>query len=603
MTTPPPSAGVSASRNGAWRFGVIAAATLAVYWPACRGGWLWDDGLEIVENPLLRADTGWWKCWTAPAGLDYLPLKTSLQWLEWHAWGAWPLGYHAVNVFLHLLGACLLWRVLAQLGVKAAWWGGLLFAVHPAAVESVAWISEFKNVLALPPLLLAFSAYLEFEASDRSGRRALMAGAAWFAAALLCKGSAVMFPVCLLVYAWWRRGTLTRADVAGAMPFFLLSLVCGLVTVEFQWHRAMATVAVGGEWGAHIAQSGWTLLAYLCTAFFPVHLAPVYGPIERDWPWLPWVLFAMGFAVCWSRRNGWGRHAGFAGAWFVLNLVPVLGFIPMAYLRVSPRADHLAYLALAGWAGGMAAALGALYSRGASQGWSAAWKWAAAVCIAAFAWDARSYAGKFRSEDALWTYAAARQPDAWVARANFGKVLLGRGQFGPAEAEFAAAAGHQPQAAEVRANWGDALERLNRPADALAQYQESVRLDPRFAGGHYNLGRAWLQRGEISHAVSELRAAVALDPDYAAAHNNLGLALARAGDRSAAEAEFRAALKIAPVFPEAHLNLGNIYFRNSRPAEALAEYRAALRDDPGYLPARHNLEAVEAFQAQSPSPR
>jgi tetratricopeptide (TPR) repeat protein len=667
---------------------VIAAATLVVFWPALCGGWLWDDGLEITDNPLLRQAGGWWREWTAPAGLDYLPLKGSLQWIEWQCWGAQPLGYHAVNVGLHLLGALLLWRVLAQLGVAAAWWGGLLFAVHPAVVESVAWVSEFKNVVALPPLLLSLSAFLKFDAARwiapnpavervvpnalRVPRAWLAAAVGWFAVALLCKASAVMFPVCLLVYIGWRRGRIGWADLAATAPFFLLSALCGVVTWEFQWHRAMATVPIAGEWRAHIAQSGWTLLAYLRTAFMPVHLAPVYGA-GPGWllsansllgqgfggragraglGWMPWLAVAMGFAWCWHRRAGWGRHAGFAGAWFVLNLLPVLGFIPMAYLRVSPRADHLEYLALAGWAGGMAAAWGAIrawVSAGRAQPPGAlaepkaqlagpevpladpktqparpavalavpkaqparpeaaiqliALQVSAALVVLVFVAASRSYAARFRSEEALWTYGAAREPNAWLARSNLGKLRLDQGRLDAAQTELAAAARLQPQSAEVRSNWGNALERLNRPAEALAQYQEAVRLDPRFAGVHYNLGRAWLQRGRLPAALAELRTAVTLDPDYAAAHNNLGVALARSGDLPTAEAEYRTALRIAPAFPEAHLNLGNAYFRDRRIDDAVAEYRAALHADPGYAAAQHNLDAVLAYQAQHPAAR
>ena len=630
-----------------WGAAVIAAAVLVVFWPALHGGWLWDDGLEITNNPLLRDAGGWWKAWTAPQGLDYLPLKGSLQWIEWHLWGPHPLGYHVMNVGLHAIGALLLWRVLAQLGVAAAWWGGLLFAIHPAVVESVAWISEFKNVVSLPPLLLAWTAFLRFDASGRTRWGCLAAALGWFAASLLCKASGVMLPVLLLVYVWWRRGRIGWADVGAAAPFFVLSLLCGLVTLEFQWHRAMATVApVAGEWQAQVAQAGWTLLAYMRTAFFPLHLAPVYAPWLSSWPaWIPWCAVGAVAAICWIYRAIWGRHAGFAGAWFLLNLLPVLGFIPMAYLRVSPRADHLEYLALAGWAGGMAALLGLLQSaskegqapfgeqgqtpflsgkRGQAPNLAAgerAGKRGQAPVLAGsergqapwlvmllgggiavlFVVQSRSYAVRFRSEEELWTYGAAREPGAWVARSNLGKVRLDQGRTAEARTELAEAARLQPNSAEVRANWGNALERLSLPADALVQYQAAVRIDPQFAGGHYNLGRAWLQRGQAPLAVAELRTAVSLDPDYAAAHNNLGLALAHTGQAAAAEEEYRAALRIAPSFPEAHLNLGNAYFRDHRVDAAIAEFRAALQADPTYAAARHNLDAVLGYQAQHPA--
>ena len=133
----------------------IALAATWIYSPCLRGTWLWDDGLEIFQNPALRSPDGWWESWVRPQGMDYLPLKSSLQWLEWHLWGAQPLGYHLVNLGLHIVSALLVWRLLYLLGLRAAFLGGVLFAVHPVAVESVAWISEFKNTVSLPPLLLA----------------------------------------------------------------------------------------------------------------------------------------------------------------------------------------------------------------------------------------------------------------------------------------------------------------------------------------------------------------------------------------------------------------------------------------------------------------
>ena len=189
----------------AGRVAMIALSCAWIYAPAMRGGWIWDDIEEVAANPVIRERGGLATVWLAKTGPDYFPLKSTFQWVEWHLWGDAPLGYHLANVGLHVLSALLLWRVLSKLGVRSAWLGGLVFAVHPVAVESVAWIAELKNALSLPPLLLAVDAYIDFDRGR--GRRDLFMAGFWFAAAMLCKSSVVMLPLVILVFAWWRWAT------------------------------------------------------------------------------------------------------------------------------------------------------------------------------------------------------------------------------------------------------------------------------------------------------------------------------------------------------------------------------------------------------------
>lgn len=573
---------------------IIAVIATWAYWPALRGGWLWDDRLELADNPLVRDAGGWWKAWLAPSGMDYFPLKGTLQWVQWHLWGADATGYHLSNLTLHVAGACLLWRLLSKLGARQAWLGGLIFAIHPAAVESVAWIAEFKNALSLPPLLLAMCSYVSFLDAPANRRNYFLA-MAWFAAAMLCKTSVVMFPVFLLVYAWWRRGRIEGADLRAALPFLGVSLALGLVTVVFQWSRAMGPAGIPGGWGARWGQAGWCILAYLRACVFPVGLAPVYAPFSPALPAaLPWAVIAAALALFWTRRNGWGRHALFVSGWFLLNLLPIVGLIPIAYLRVSPRADHLAYLSLAGVAAGAAAGFGAAWERVRAGGLAcrAALAVPAVLAVVALGAGSRAYAAAFRDERALWSAAAGREPGAWLARNNLGRVLLNEGRAEEALAELGAAVRLEPSSAEVRANLGDALERSGRRTEALAQYREAVSIEPRFAGGHYDLGRALLESGRAEEAAGQFRAALGIDPEHAAAHNNLGLALARLGRLPEAMDEYRAALRISPGMPEAQLNLGNACFKLGRLEEAVDHYRAALRQDPRYAAAHSNLAAA-----------
>jgi hypothetical protein len=142
--------------------------------------------------------------------------------VQWKLWKDNVVGYHASNLLFHLLSALMLWRILGKLGLRCAWLGGLLFAIHPLTVESVAWIAEFKNTVSLFLLLLSFSAYLDFDAQRRRKDYALALG--FFLGAMLCKTSVVMFPTVLLLYSGWKRDRVELKDIGASAPFFLISL-------------------------------------------------------------------------------------------------------------------------------------------------------------------------------------------------------------------------------------------------------------------------------------------------------------------------------------------------------------------------------------------
>ncbi len=564
-----------------------------VYGPCLHGTWVWDDGLEVAQNAALREPGGWWRAWVHPEGMDYFPLKASVQWAEWQVWGSNPLGYHLVNLGLHVLSALLVWRLLAALEVGGAFLGGLLFAVHPVAVESVAWISELKNTLSLPPLLLASIAIVAF---NRSGSRAVWLWAlACFAAALACKTSVVMFPFAILLFVWWRRGRVSLRDLAKAAPFFAASLAMGAATVWFQSTRAIGLKGPHDPLAERACQAGFSLLAYLGQAVWPFDLAPIYPPAAGPLPgWLPWVALAALLGVLWWRREGFGRHALLGLGWFFLNLVPVLGLVPMAYSRISPRADHFAYVSLVGVVALAAAAFGA------AQDWTerawgkggatrAAFALVAAALVALLARESHAYAGTFRDESSLWSEAVRRNPGSWLAYSNLGRVLLQEGRAELARTELLEAVRLRPDSAEALANLGNAQEQLGDTDKALETYRASVALDPSFAGAHFNFGLSLLKAGRASEASGQFRAALALEPGRAPARNGLGLSLAALGLPDQAEAEYRKAVSLDPDLKEARLNLGNALFRQGHLDEAVAQYRQALRIDPGYAGAHYNL--------------
>jgi len=615
---------------------LIVLAACFVYSPAWHGAWLWDDKGEIPHNAALKIAAGLGEIWFAPKSGDYYPLKTSVQWVQWHLWGDETLGYHLTNVALHVLGAFLFWRLLALLGVRWAWTGGLLFVVHPIAVESVAWIDELKNTLSLPFLLLAMIAYIDTDtrwsalsptrspdsvfSKARWGQRAppgsYFLSVLFFLLAMLSKASVAMFPLVLLLHAWWRRGRIGPRDLAASAAFFAISLVLGIVAVDLQAHRAIGVDAVipMGTWIDRTAGAGLAMAFYLFKCVIPAGLMPIYPrwPVDGRSPleYLPWVALAAVLAFLWRRRTGWGRHAIFGLGWFLLNLAPVLGFVTISHMRFTWAMDHLAYVPLLGLLGLAAAGAGAIEDRLPSGGRLCAAATLAVIC-AFLAVAGRRYAATFRDEATFWTSALERNPAAWLAHNNLGNVLLGRGQNQAAVAHFEQALRLHPDYAEAEYNLGlaratlgelpsavdhyeaalllrpgyvdalnnlgNALLRMDRLPEAIGRYAEALRLQPRDVQAQCNLGVALMREGRGPEAILAYQAALRIDPDYPAAHVNLGNALALANRAPEAVAEFEAAARLMPDDPDLHFNLGTALMQAGRQPDAMDQFREVIR--------------------------
>lgn len=210
----------------------VVALTVASYGPAITAGFIWDDDDYVTENPLLHDADGLRRIWTTTETPQYYPLVFTTFWAEYHLWGNNPAGYHLVNILLHALNAFLIGRILWTLGVRGAWWVALLFAAHPVHVESVAWITERKNVLSALFYLLAFVAYLDF---DRSGRRRFYVLALiTFLAAMLSKTVAASLPFALGLALLWQHKGIGRSDLLRLVPFLVLAVTLPLITVQME---------------------------------------------------------------------------------------------------------------------------------------------------------------------------------------------------------------------------------------------------------------------------------------------------------------------------------------------------------------------------------
>jgi len=575
---------------------VIAAVGVWIYWPSLQGGWLWDDVYLITDNQTIHSATGLGKVWCTLDGLgSYYPLTASVIWMQWHLWDKSVLGYHLTNVLLHVISSLLVWRLLSKFGLRLAWLGGLIFALHPLMVESVAWIAELKNTLSLPPLLLAMCVWIDYQ--EQGKRRDYLLALGLFLLAMLGKMSVVFFPVVTLLYAWWKRDRLGWKDFQATIPFFVCALILGLIMMgtggwDRRFHPNSPDALAMAGFFPRAALVGLETAFYFSKVFLPIDLLPVYpkwavdpsSPVE----YLPWlVLVGVGWYL-WTKRQGWGRHALLGLGFFLINLAPCPGFIPGPDMGYAWVMDHFLYVPIIGLIGLVVAGMGQVEEllpatmRPVAIG-------IMTVVLALLAWESHGYAGKFIDSETLWTYTLQRNPAAWPGYNNIGCALEASGRDTEAMVQFQQALRLNPDYAQAHYNLGLTLSRTGRYAEAMEQYGTALQLNPAYADARYNLGVALSKTGRLPEAIEQYERALQLDPDNAEAHNNLGSALGRMGQDAPAMEQFQQALQLDPDDAEAHNNMGSALGKAGRMSEAMDQFQQALKLNPKLISAHNNL--------------
>ncbi|HKZ07012.1 MAG TPA: tetratricopeptide repeat protein [Methylomirabilota bacterium] len=635
----------------------IGVVSVLAFLPALGGEFLdWDDRENFLHNPHYRGLGPAQLHWMLTTGLmgHWMPLTWLTLALDWSLWGMNPVGYHLTSLVLHGVAAALLYLVARRLLAAArprdpesirilgAALAALLFALHPLRVESVAWITERRDVLSAVFFVGAILAYLGRWRSDGTpaphAQRHYLGALALFVAALASKSMTVTLPAVLLILdvyplrrlgpaagGWW-RGPARRVWLEKA-PFVALGAAAAIVAIVVS--RAVGNLTSLERMGVaeRLAISAYSLAFYLWKTVLPVGLSPMYElpyPLQV-WRWSFVLAGILVVAITVGTLATARRRPALLAAWgaYVVMALPVAGLVQNGFQIAADRYTYLPCLPwalLAGW--GMAR-LGR--GAGATARAVPASAAAALLLLAALSWQQSRV---WHDSEALWRRVLAVGPSS-VAHSNLGLVLARAGDTRGAIPHYEEAIRLRPTYAEAWSNLGIAQAQRGDLAGATASLQEAVRLQPGYSAAWSNLGMVRARRGQTGEAVAAYREALRLEPGNADAHGNLGATLdgqgagtealrhlqeaarlrpasadaqsnlgiyfARRGDVAAATRYFEEALRLRPDSAEAHNNLGLALAQQGRVDVAAAHFSEAVRLRPGYVDAQRNLAHAQAL--------
>ena len=545
---------------------LLVLCVILAYLQVGRAGFIWDDNIYITENPLLTAPDGLWRIWfSLDAPSQYFPLVYTVFRLEHALWGMAPAGYHWVNLLLHVVNALLVWRLLTRLRVPGAWLGAALFALHPVQVETVAWVTELKNVSSLFFILLSLLAWIEF-VEDRPkpawGYYAL--ALIFYGLALSGKTTACTLPAALLLILWLRHQPIGIARWLQVVPFVVMGLGMGLVTV---WWERYHQGTEGGVFSLGLLErfliAGRAVWFYPAKLLWPVNLTfsyPRWTINPADPLAYGWLVAGVGAAaaIYWARRF-WGRSVEVAALFYVATLFPMLGFIMLFTFRYSFVADHYQYVACIGPLALVAAALSTGLGRfdRTIPFLKPVLCGALVLVLGVLTWQRT---GAYRDVETLWRDTLAKNPNSWMAYGNLGLLFQKQGHL----------------------------------EEAYQYFQQALRLNPDYYEALNDLGTMCAADGRYEEAIDYFHRASRSQPNTFDTVKNLGSALAATGRYEEAIAAYRQAIQISPKHPETLVYLGETLGQLGRNREAAESYQAALKLNPDLPEALNNLALILA---------
>lgn len=523
--------------------------------PVLLGGFTnWDDPIYLVNNPMVKS-LSWsalGRCFTTPVSGHYHPLVMITFLLEHAVFGLWPPVYHATNLLLHLANALLVFYLLYLLSENrwVAAVGAGLFAVHPLQVESVAWISERKNVLATLFFLMAAISYLWYQ-RDRQQIKWYGFCLLFFLLGLLSKAVVVILPLVLVLCDFIQERRWERAIIIEKIPMLILAGFFSVLAFTVQYPGGREAVLGGSPWTDRLLVAVKAFVFYLGKTLGPWNLSALYlYPEQVSWThvsfWGPAVIFLVLVALVTATLR-FTRKIAFGFLFFGLTLAPMLQLVPVGKVRVL-AADRYVYVALiglgylAGW--GVVQAHQRLRRKGALL--TSLVPTLVVLIFAGMGFLSWERTRVWRNSETLWRDVLEKYPQAYTAHNSLAEALIANGDL----------------------------------AAALEEAEKAVALAPRYAFGHNSLGVIHLNRGDSERAIAAFRRALAIEPNFVRAYHNLAVALADQGQMQEAHTLLQQVRNKGLANAETFFLDGNIYARKGDYEQAVRAYHNSLRHDP-----------------------
>ena len=567
----------------------------------------YDDDNYVYANPLISSwltVSGAIHAFSGKHAGNWHPLTTLSHMLDCQLWGSNAGGHHFTNIVLHTIAVVLLFLVLLQM-TGALWRSAFVaavFAIHPLRVESVAWISERKDVLSAVFFMLTLGLYVRYVRYSSVGRYLAVASA--FALGLMCKPTLVTVPLVLLLLDYWplkrfAGESSTRRLILEKIPLLALSAAGAGATLWAHEKSIIPIEQIPFMW--RVGNGLVACLIYIKQMIWPARLAVFYTHPTRTLPvWeigLAIVMIGIVSAGAIALRH---KRAYLVTGWFwyLIMLLPVIGLIQVGSQAHADRYTYLSqiglYILLA-WAVtdicrasvSDANRKEPAFRRNALQ--RRILGVTASVAIILLAWCAHIQASYWRNGESLWSHAIAVTSDNFVAHAGLGQFQLDHGRLDEAIDQLQIALNIAPKYPMARTNLGIALTQKGRIDEAIANLQTVLEDYPNDAKAHFNLGNALAKTGDSQSAIAAYEKALSIQSPYPSAHYNLGMALDDSGRIDEAIAHYQEAVQEDPHFAEAYYLLGNDLFRTSRIDDAIAAYGRALQSRPVYPEVENNI--------------
>lgn len=582
-----------------WAYLSLGLWTLCAYWPVLHNDFAdVDDFVYVTENQPLQAEFGWrsvaW-AFTSFDAYNWHPLTWLSLMLDYQLYGLNPAGYHATNLFLHMANVFLVFAVLRSMTGSLGQSGFVagLFAVHPLHVESVAWITERKDVLSAFFWWLTLAAYLRYARRPRVLPYCLVLVP--FALGLMAKPMLVTLPCVLLLLDYWpldriefrpghwlrrsssddvRDDSLPRSSLprllTEKLPFVALSAASCVITLHAQ---RLAMEAQPVPWHFRVLNALLSYVRYLANTFWPTNLSIFYRHHVEAVPIGP----ALGaglvllLVTVWVVLNARRRYLLVGWFWYLGTLVPVIGLVQVGGQAMADRYTYIPLIglqiSLTWWIADEAARWPRLQSF---------LPFAAVTCLGGAAFLSCRQAEFWINGPTLWQRELELDTDNYQAHYYVAIYHHKNGHWEEALAHYRAALRVAPQFVLAHYNLGMLFSRRGQTEDAIEQFTEALKINPDGASAHYDLANLLENKGQWEDAEFHYREAIRVDPKHAMAHYKLGLCLLKRDEFDLASAEFTASLNLQPDEAAVLHSMGNVYEMKGQMTVAARYYQKAV---------------------------